>query len=85
MPSADLFCTGFPKSIDNAPPIWYTNHTEHSVIRIAGNFYSGKENSIMIKLGVNSVLFKAFTYREAAEAIKKCGYDGVEISAIAGM
>ncbi len=39
----------------------------------------------MIRLGVNSVLFKAFTYREAAEAIKKCGYDGVEISAIAGM
>ena len=39
----------------------------------------------MIKLGVNSVLFKAFSFREAAEAIKKCGYDGVEISAIGGM
>lgn len=39
----------------------------------------------MIKLGVNSVLFKAVSFREAAEAIKKCGYDGVEISAIGGM
>lgn len=39
----------------------------------------------MIKLGVNSVLFKKYTFREAAEAIKKCGYDGVEISAIGGM
>ena len=39
----------------------------------------------MIKLGVNSVLFKTVSFREAAEAIKKCGYDGVEISAIAGM
>ncbi len=39
----------------------------------------------MIKLGVNSVLFKALSFREAAEAIKKCGYDGVEISAIGGM
>lgn len=39
----------------------------------------------MIKLGVNSVLFKAYSFREAAEAIKKCGYDGVEISAIGGM
>ena len=39
----------------------------------------------MIKLGVNSVLFKAFSFREAAQAIKKCGYDGVEISAIGGM
>lgn len=39
----------------------------------------------MIKLGVNSVLFKGVTFREAAEVIKKCGYDGVEISAIMGM
>ncbi|HOO26256.1 MAG TPA: sugar phosphate isomerase/epimerase [Clostridiales bacterium] len=39
----------------------------------------------MIKLGVNSVLFKAFSFREAAEAIARCGYDGVEISAIEGM
>ncbi len=39
----------------------------------------------MIKLGVNSVLFKAFPYRVAAEQIAKIGYDGVEISAIAGM
>ena len=39
----------------------------------------------MIKLGVNSVLFKPFSFRESAEAIKRCGYDGVEISAIGGM
>lgn len=39
----------------------------------------------MIKLGVNSVLFKGVSFREAAQAIKRCGYDGVEISAIEGM
>ncbi len=39
----------------------------------------------MIKLGVNSVLFKRFSFREAAETISRCGYDGVEISAIEGM
>ena len=39
----------------------------------------------MIKLGVNSVLFKAFSFAEAARAIKLAGYDGVEISAIQGM
>lgn len=39
----------------------------------------------MIKLGVNSVLFKAFTFAEAVKAIKTAGYDGVEISAIKGM
>ena len=39
----------------------------------------------MIKLGVNSVLFKAFSFEEAARAIKLAGYDGVEISAIQGM
>ena len=39
----------------------------------------------MIKLGVNTVLFKGYTFREAAEAIKKEGYDGLEISAIKGM
>lgn len=39
----------------------------------------------MIKLGVNSVLFKAYPFRTAAEAVKKCGYDGIEISAIQGM
>lgn len=39
----------------------------------------------MIQLGVNSVLFKSFSFREAAEAIHRCGYDGVEISAIEGM
>lgn len=39
----------------------------------------------MIKLGVNTVLFKAYSFREAAQCIKKAGYDGLEISAIAGM
>ena len=39
----------------------------------------------MIKLGVNSVLFKAFSFAEAAEIIAMAGYDGVEISAIKDM
>ena len=39
----------------------------------------------MISLGVNTVLFKAFTFAEAARAIKTAGYDGLEISAIKGM
>lgn len=44
-----------------------------------------KGGSLMIKLGVNSVLFKRFSFREAAQVISLCGYDGVEISAIEGM
>ena len=39
----------------------------------------------MIKLGVNTVLFKDFSFAEACEAVARAGYDGVEISAIAGM
>ncbi len=39
----------------------------------------------MIKLGVNSVLFKDFEFATAARQIALCGYDGVEISAIKGM
>jgi len=39
----------------------------------------------MVKLGVNSVLFKAFSFAEAARVIALAGYDGVEISAIKGM
>ena len=39
----------------------------------------------MIKLGVNTVLFKAFSFADAARAIKLAGYDGLEISAIKGM
>lgn len=39
----------------------------------------------MIKLGVNSVLFRDFDFATAARQIAKCGYDGVEISAIKGM
>ncbi|OMF38003.1 xylose isomerase [Paenibacillus sp. FSL H8-0548] len=39
----------------------------------------------MIKLGVNSVLFKEFDFATAAKHIAACGYDGVEIAAIQGM
>lgn len=39
----------------------------------------------MIKLGANTVLYKAFTLRQAVENLKKIGYDGFEISAIEGM
>jgi len=38
-----------------------------------------------MKLGVNTVLFKAFTVAEAMRAIKLAGYDGVELAAIKGM
>ncbi|MBE5817046.1 MAG: sugar phosphate isomerase/epimerase [Clostridiales bacterium] len=39
----------------------------------------------MIKLGVNSVLFKTMSFAEAARCIKKAGYDGVGICGISGM
>lgn len=39
----------------------------------------------MIRLGVNTVLFKMAGFAEAARAIKMAGYDGLEISAIKGM
>lgn len=39
----------------------------------------------MIKLGVNSVLFKDFDFATAARQIAQAGYDGVEIAAIKGM
>lgn len=39
----------------------------------------------MIKLGVNSVLFKEFDFATAVRHIALSGYDGVEISAIQGM
>ena len=39
----------------------------------------------MIKLGVNSVLFKTVDFPTAAKLIKEAGFDGVEISGIAGM
>ncbi len=39
----------------------------------------------MIKLGVNTVLYKPFTLREAVENLAAIGYDGFEISAIKGM
>ena len=39
----------------------------------------------MIKLGVNTVLFKGYSLREAAKAIKAAGFDGMEITAIKGM
>jgi len=39
----------------------------------------------MIKLGVNTVLFKEFDIETAVRHIALCGYDGVELSAIQGM
>jgi len=39
----------------------------------------------MIKLGVNTVLFRDYDFATAAKYIAECGYDGVEISAIKGM
>ena len=39
----------------------------------------------MIKLGVNTVLFKGTDVKTAMKAIKTAGYDGVELSAIQGM
>ena len=39
----------------------------------------------MIKLGVNTVLFKTVDFATAAKYIKKSGYDGLGISAIKGM
>ena len=39
----------------------------------------------MIKLGVNSVLFRDYDFRAAVKYIAECGYDGVEVSAIKGM
>ncbi len=38
-----------------------------------------------MKLGVNTVLFKMLDTRSAMKAVKLAGYDGVELSAIAGM
>lgn len=38
-----------------------------------------------MKLGVNSVLFKEFDFATAARQIARCGYDGIEVSAIKGM
>ena len=39
----------------------------------------------MIKLGVNSVLFRDYDFRTAVKYIAECGYDGVEIAAIPSM
>lgn len=39
----------------------------------------------MIKLGVNTVLFRDHDFKTAVSQIAECGYDGIEISAIAGM
>lgn len=39
----------------------------------------------MIRLGVNTVLFKHYSFGDAARAIAACGYDGLEIAAISGM
>ena len=39
----------------------------------------------MLKLGVNTVLFKKYSLDEAANIIKRAGYDGMEIAGIVGM
>lgn len=39
----------------------------------------------LMKLGVNTVLFKGFGVKAAFKAIKLAGYDGAELSCIAGM
>lgn len=46
---------------------------------------SWKGRVIVLNLGVNTVLFKPFSMEEALRAVKLAGYDGVELSAIAGM
>ena len=38
----------------------------------------------MIKLGVNTVLFRDYDFATAVKYIAECGYDGVEIAAIKG-
>ena len=38
-----------------------------------------------IRLGVNTVLFAGYDFRTACVQIARCGYDGVEVSAIQGM
>ena len=38
-----------------------------------------------MRLGLNTVLFKKYTLREAMAAARRAGYDGVELSAIQGM
>ena len=38
-----------------------------------------------MKLGINTVLFKAFDVKTALKAIRLAGYDGAELSAIQGM
>ena len=39
----------------------------------------------MLKLGINTVLFKGFGIKQALKLIKLAGYDGAELSAIQGM
>ncbi|MCL2741887.1 MAG: sugar phosphate isomerase/epimerase [Oscillospiraceae bacterium] len=39
----------------------------------------------MVKLGVNTVLYKGYTLDEAVAELRKIGYDGFEISALKGM
>ncbi len=39
----------------------------------------------MLKLGINTVLYKGFGVKAALKAIKLAGYDGAELSAIQGM
>ena len=39
----------------------------------------------VIKLGVNSVLFSGLDFPTACRLVRMCGFDGIEVSAIAGM
>ena len=39
----------------------------------------------MIRLGANSVLFSGFDFRTASQNIARCGYDGIELSAVKNM
>ena len=39
----------------------------------------------MLKLGINTVLYKGYDVKTALKAVKLAGYDGAEISAIQGM
>ena len=36
----------------------------------------------MLKLGINTVLYKGYDVKTALKAVKLAGYDGAEISAI---
>ena len=81
MQKDDAKCTKFVLKIDYLVCIMKTNTggQEPAV------WNSWKGRVIVLNLGVNTVLFKPFSMEEALRAVKLAGYDGVELSAIAGM